>query len=100
MDVLQSMQRKEVFEMNTLAQKNCPYCHPYSGIPGDDAQEFDDRGDEDNYSKDWGIDLYITHGNQLTVMASAGYFGDYYIEKHPFNRILIESIFALCAGVL
>lgn len=71
----------------TEKQKNCPYCHPYSGIPGDDAQEFDDRGDEDNYRNGWGIDLYITQGNQLVVMASAGYFGDYYIEKHPFNRI-------------
>lgn len=30
----------------TEKQKNCKYCHPYSGIPG-----------------------------------------DYYIEKHPFNRI-------------
>ena len=71
----------------TEKQKNCEYCHPYSGIPGDDAQEFDDLGDEDNYRSDWGIDLYITQGNQLVVMASAGYFGDYYIETHPFNRI-------------
>lgn len=27
----------------TEKQKNCEYCHPYSGIPGDDAQEFDDH---------------------------------------------------------
>ena len=78
---------KKIENTHTLTATNCPYCHPYSGIPGDDAQEFEDLGDENNYSNGWGIDLYITHGNQLTVMASAGYYGDYYVETHPFNRI-------------
>lgn len=43
MDVLQSMQRKEVFKMNTVAQKNCPYCH--SDDPDDNRSIFE-RDDE------------------------------------------------------
>lgn len=65
----------------TEEQKNCEYCHPYSGISGDDAQEFDDLGDEDNYRNGWSIDLYITQGNQLMVMASAGYWGGFLYRK-------------------
>ena len=33
------MQRKEVFEMNTLSQKNCPYCQdPFMTFFGTDGE--------------------------------------------------------------